>query len=502
MHRSRLWFLLPFLVLLVGCSRDPKAQAQRYVEQGNKFFEKEKFKEAAIMYRRAMQRDGHAGQAYYKLGLASLKLSAYSDAYKYLRIATDEQPDNLDAFVQLGDLTLAAAAQGPKEKVKLLEEAKEMGTKILAKDPNNADGHRLIGQVAQLDQDAETAVKELKIAHDLKPDLAPLALIYAEALAQNKQLSESEQLTKSIIPNNKNFAPAYDFLYMVYVSQKRLPEAEQTLKLKSDNNPTNGTYLLQLIFYYYATNQREAMDAALKRLDDDKNIPNGRLLAGDFLFLRLREFDRARQEYEAGVVSSPKEKSLYQKRLVELYSQTNRSNDANKLLASVLQADPNDSDAIEMRAALRLQTGSADEISLAASELQSLVTKTPNNHLLRFRLAQALMAKGGPVESEQARLQLETAIKLRPDFILAQELLGKLFLLKNEGAKALESADHVISQDPKNLQAHLTRSSALLLLNDIPKAHQELDFITQTYPQNADARYQVGFLAWQEKDFA
>src|SRR6185437_8458781 len=71
----------------------------------------------------------------------------------------------------------------------------------------------------------------------------------------------------------------------------------------------------------------------------------------------------------------------------------------------------------------------------------------------------------------------------------------------NDSAKALQAADRLIGIDPNNLQGHLVRSSALLNLQQNDKAHAELDFITKTYPQNAEARYQVGYLAWKDKDF-
>ena len=57
MKSRKLLLLLPVVFFLASCSRDPKVQAQRYVENGNKFFEKGKYKEASIMYRRALQKD-------------------------------------------------------------------------------------------------------------------------------------------------------------------------------------------------------------------------------------------------------------------------------------------------------------------------------------------------------------------------------------------------------------------------------------------------------------
>ena len=87
MNRSKLWILVSALMLLASCSRDSHAQAQRYLENGNKFFAKDKFKEASIMYRKALQKDLRFGEAYYRLALTDLKLAAYSDAVRMLLVA-------------------------------------------------------------------------------------------------------------------------------------------------------------------------------------------------------------------------------------------------------------------------------------------------------------------------------------------------------------------------------------------------------------------------------
>ncbi len=130
------------------------------------------------------------------------------------------------------------------------------------------------------------------------------------------------------------------------------------------------------------------------------------------------------------------------------------------VLATILKDNPKDNDAIAMRAALMLTTGNRDQINMAANDLQSLVTKTPNNHLLRFNLARALVAKG---DVEAARLQLEEAIKLRSDFIVAREMLARIYMAKNDPAKALKAADDILALDRNNLQAHLIRSSGAAL---------------------------------------
>jgi predicted Zn-dependent protease len=184
---------------------------------------------------------------------------------------------------------------------------------------------------------------------------------------------------------------------------------------------------------------------------------------------------------------------------VELYAATNRNAEANKILAQVLSDNPNDSEGIAMRAALRLTTGDRDEINLAVTDLQGLVAKTPGNHLLHFNLARGLLAKG---ELEPARLELLESIKIRGDFLSAHEQLAKLYLGTSQAEKALQEADAILKLDGNNLAGHLIRSTALLALNERDKARKEVDYVALNFPQNSEARYQIGYMAYLDRDFA
>jgi len=499
MHSKKLWSVLPVVLLaLASCARDPKVQAQRYLDNGNKFFSKAKYKEASIMYRRALQKDLRFGEAYYRLALTDLKLQNYGDAVRMLLRAVELEPNNADATTKLADLYLLASTQDSGHQDQLTKDATELADKLVKQNPTSFDGHRLYGQLALLRRDPATAVKEFAIANQSRPYQTDLSMAYFQALASNKQPEEAEKLAKDLIAREKNFGPMYDLLYLFYAREKRLTDAEELLKLKTANNPESSDFILQLAAHYYVTKRRPEMDATLLRLADEKKFPEGHLVAGDFYFFRLREFDAAQRQYEMGIKDFPKDKAQYQKRLVELNATQGKSNEANQLLAAILKDDPKDSDAIAMRAALMLSTGNREQINLAANDLQGLVAKTPQNHLLRFNLARALLAKG---EIEPARIQLEEAVKIRADFLAARELLAQIFLSKGDPAKALKEAEGIITLDRNNLRAHLIRSSALLSLGEKEKAREELDLIAKAYPQNPEARYQIGFLAWQDKDF-
>jgi tetratricopeptide (TPR) repeat protein len=494
MQHRKLLAILPLLLVLASCSRDP----QTLIDNGNKFFAKGKYKEAVIMYRRVVQQNPRNGEAYYRWALTDLKLGAYSEALHMLRRAVELQPNNTDAITKLADLYLLASTQDKSHQAEALKESKDLVARLLKLDPRSYDGHRILGQMALLNRAPQEAVKELEIANQVKPFQPDLVLLYFQALVQNDQFPDAEKLAKEMIEKEKTYAPIYDVLFLQYTRLKRTDDGEKILKLKCDNNPNNANYLMQLAAYYYVLNRRPEMDAVINRVIDEKKYPEGHLLAGDFYFFRAREFDHAEIQYEAAMKAFPKDKALYQKRLVELQATVGKKQEANALIAAILKDNPKDNDAIAMRAALMLTTGDRQQVNLAANDLQALVTKNPQNHLLQFNLARALIAKG---DVEGARIHLEEAVKIRTDFIAAREILARIYLAKNDPGKALKAADEIIGFDRGNLQAHLTRSSALLALNDRDKAREELDFIGKAYPQNPEARYQVGYLALQEKDY-
>ena len=498
MKSRKLLLLLPVVFFVASCSRDPKVQAQRYVENGNKFFEKGKFKEASIMYRRALQKDLRFGEAYYRLALTEINLAAFGDAVRSLRRAVELQPDNADASVKLADIYIIAAAQDKGNSQQYLKEAKDLADKLLVKDAKSYDGHRIEGQIALLENDAPLAVAQLQAAALLKPDQTELSMAYVQALAANKQFDEAEKLALSVIDKHPTFAPMYDALYLYYMNAQKLTQAEGILKRKVENNQRQSNFRVQLAAFYLYTQKHAEFEKTMLELNHESQYPDGHLVAGDFYFYRTRDFDAARAQYDAGQKAFPKEKAIYQKRMVELLAITGKSAEANQLLAAILKDNPKDTDAIAMRAALMLTTGDAAQINQAVNDLQSLVAKAPDNHLLHFNLARGYLAKN---DTEQARLQLEAAIKLRPDFVVARDMLARIYLNKKDYARALKEAEDAIAMNKNDLEARLTRASALMAIGDGKKARDEIEGILQVAPNNPDARYQSGVLAWQQRDY-
>src|SRR3954462_10966586 len=108
-------FLLAVMVVLAGCSRDPNVVKKRYLESGNRYFARGKYKEARIMYLDALQKDQRFGAAHYRLPLTAVKLGQLRDAVNGFRraieLSPEQESDKWDAMVRLSEIYLLVARE-------------------------------------------------------------------------------------------------------------------------------------------------------------------------------------------------------------------------------------------------------------------------------------------------------------------------------------------------------------------------------------------------------
>ena len=225
---------------------------QSHVENGNKFYDRSKYKEASIMYRRAIasNADPRYGEAYYRLGLTALKLSDPGGGYKMLLNATDLQKDNTDALTKLTDLEILFGSQGGRQGEKLVEDALEHAKKLATMKDGAYDSARMQGQIALIKKQTPEAITFFEKANQLKPDQANLILALFAALTQDNQFPRAEGIAKNLISKQKDYGPIYDLLYVQYMLRKQPVEAAQVLKQKVDNNPKSVQFVLQLAAHY------------------------------------------------------------------------------------------------------------------------------------------------------------------------------------------------------------------------------------------------------------
>ena len=497
MKRAVLAILL-LLSFLGGCNRDPNVAKKKYVENGNRYYEKGKYKEALIMYRNALKRDMRYGEAYYRSGLAEMKLGQWGGAARDLQRAVELQPENLDAHTTLGNLFLSAYIQERKRSKPLLTELKGVSDKVAQRFPNSYDDARFKGYIALFENDAPKALEYFGKANKLKPYQQDLVLVYMQTLAAVNKAAEGEKLAYDLLKKDPAALPVYDALFLQYMKERRLPDAERILKSKVENNPKVADGYLQLAAHYYGLKRRPEMVATLDRLSSNsKDFPSSELVVGDF-FLRIRDLDQAAAHYQEGIKRQPKEKHTYQKRIIEVMVKQNKKDEAQQLVTEILKEDAKDPEAIAIRASLSLLTGTREQLQSAINDLQTVVSRMPENPVLRYNLGKALLAKGN---MQAARIQFEEAIKLRPDYLLPRITLAQIYLQNSEFGKVVQASQEILTYDDKNVPARLLRSRALMNLGEVKQARTELAETASQFPDMPEARLQIAALDLQEKNF-
>ncbi len=491
------------LIVLAGvsCSRDPEVVKKKYLQNGNRYLDKGKYKEAYIMYRNALKKDPRFSEAYYRVAMTELRLGLPMAALRDMRRAVDTDPNFTipDARVQAGNLLIGAYLATDSRPPALKDELRAMSTELLKHNPKSAPGLRLRGYLKLMgENDPHGAVDDFRLADQISPYETETVLPLVQALQRIGQTAEAEQLGKSLIERHKDFIAMYDVLYMSYLRANRTDDAEAILKLKAANNPNEPNFLLQLAQHYYRFGRRAEMQQALDRLlANRKAYPMGPLQAAKF-YSATRDFDSAMKQLQEGARTDSEHKADYQKEMAQVLVAENRKDEAVRLLEQILKANPKDERAQAMRSSLLIETGDPHQIQQAIAELQAAVTQDSKNPVLRFNLGKALVAKS---LFEQARVQFQEALKIRREYVPARLALAQLFLINHEFASAVQTAKEVLEFDPHNLTARLVRTGALAAMGNRAQARAELGDAIAQFPASADAQLQLGLLDLGEKRY-
>src|SRR5438132_8522160 len=129
----RLFLILALMAIVFsGCSRDPNVRKHKYLESGQRYFEKGKYREAAIQFSNAVQVDSRYGDAHYNLAQTFLKLQEWTRAYQELGRTLELQPENYQAHIDMANLLIAG---------RNLKDAQEHTDLLLQKRPNDPQVH-------------------------------------------------------------------------------------------------------------------------------------------------------------------------------------------------------------------------------------------------------------------------------------------------------------------------------------------------------------------------
>ena len=489
------------LFLLTGCTQSP----EKLIATANKYHDRHKYKEASILYQKAILKDKTNAEAYYREGLNLLDDRDPVNAVKYLRRAVDLNPSNTDAEVKLAELYLTAYASNPTRFRPVLVEVKDLVGKILSHDPNSFEGLRLKGMLALANQDLDEALQDFAKANQIQPYSRELVGWYAQSLVQAKKQEQAIELVKDMLAHDKTWSPGYDFLFVQYSSQGDKKDAEAILRQHVANDPHSAGAMIVLANYLLANNRFDEAQAVMQPvLSDKKDFPNGRGLMGDF-YLRAKKYDLALQQFQAGAAENPKEALLYQQRVVQTELLEGRQDQALQLAKTLAEKNPDDSTVNEMYASLLMNTGKSQDLTAAIDTLKKLVQKHPDDAVVHLDLARGYLnlndadqSLGEAQEAIQEEMKQHTP---RPQVLVpARVIAARIYEDRGQHSKALEMTDLVLRTQPTNPEARLIRDRAWAATGQSDQAQTDLESLLQQFPQMNEARIVLGDIYLSEKE--
>ena len=491
------------LLFSTACTQSP----ERLIAAGNKYHAKKKYKEASILYQKAIAKDKTNAEAYYRAGLNLLDAHDMGGAANYFRRAVDLKPDNTDAESKLAEIYLTAYATDPRKFKTLLPDIHDLTAKILKRQPNSFDGLRLQAMLYLTDKNVDKALETFAKANQVKPYSRDLIGWYAQTLASAQRTGEAETLIRDMIAHDKSWGPGYDLLFLLYTRENNRDKAEAVLRERLQSDPTNPVAVQNLASYLAATNRFDEADKTMQRvLSDRKSFPDARQMTGDFYF-RTGKYDQAIQQYQAGVNEDQKNALLYQERIIITDQAMGKHDAAMDLARGLASKNPKDATVNEMYASLLLQRGTKADANRSLPELKALVQGNPNSAALHLDLARAYFtleeSDKALTEALQAIQYEEKARPPRPAVLLtARVIAGRIYEDRGQHTKAAEQADQVLAAAPKNPDARLIKDRALIGMNEADKAQTDLEDLIQQYPQMNDTRLQLGNLYLNQKQYA
>jgi tetratricopeptide (TPR) repeat protein len=479
---SLVCLLLAAAVFLAGCANPEKAKAE-HVAKGEAYLKDSKFQEASLEFRNALQIDGNLTAAHWGLARAFEGLERFPEMLDELRstVRLDTNKDYLDARIKLGNYYLA----GSRGRTDVVTESENLAKQILEKDPNNIEGHILMGSVLFAQKQTDKAFDELNHAIQLDPKRVESYLSLARFYLVTNEREKAEELYTRAISVNPNSPLAHTEYGKFLTQQNRSAEAEAELLKAVEVGPTDRNSRFVLASYYLIKGQLDKAEAsykALAALEPDK--PESQAGLADF-YSTINRTDDAVRIYQEILAKSPDyRQGRY--RLGEILLTRGDTQGANAQIDEALKVDKHDRQALLLRARMKAQRGH-DELKSAVEDLNDVLRQEPNSRTGLYFMAQINFTLG---QIDKARAFASDLERNYPDYLPAKLMQLQLTLaggdykgattLASELLSRLEKAAPDRENSPQLLaeireKSYLSRGTAQLQLKNAAGARQDFE---------------------------
>jgi len=490
-------FLVGFLIaaLFTGCSRDPNVRKQKYLESGDRYFEKSKYREAAIQYSNALQVDSRFAHAHYQLGQTFLKLGDSSRAFEELSRAVELAPDNYRAHIDLANLLVAARNPDGSPNQDYVKQARVHLDLLHEKQPQNPEVLEAWANYYSAQNNFAAAMQEMQKGIAADPNRSESYLGLALLQLRSNLLDQAEGNFKKAAELDPKAMNAQLALGGFYQSRNRMLEAEWQFKHAIDLAPKDPAPREALVRLYMAQGKKAEAEALLQQAKSDlADNSEGYRMLGDYYFAS-GSLDKATAEYSSLHNDHPKD-MLVKKNYIQLLILKNRLEEAGKLNDEVLKLNPHEVDALVYRGQIQLRRNDAGG---AVDSLQDALKNDPGNATAHYQLGVAFEMQHNDARAES---EWREAVRLRPDLTDAQRALAALEIRRGDVDALMQTAQQIITGAPQAPDGYLYRALAEMYRQKYSDSEQDLTKAMGLAPGSPAPYVQMGNLHQRQKQYA
>ncbi len=473
--------------LLAGCSKDPNVRKQKYLESGQRYYDKGQYHEAAIQFQNAIQVDSRFAEAHFKLGQTATKLNQWTAASQEFARTIQLNPDHYGARLELAKLLIFSRQFPP---------AKEHLDLLVQKDPGNPEVYLALATYYDTDtKDEAAAFAAVHKALQLDPNRSESYLSLGILDVQNQQWLEAETNLKKAVELDPKSVDALIALGNFYQARGRYPESEQVYRRAIQTLPTDADPRLALAGLFLAQNKLGMAEDFLRQSKTDfPENSKGYCMLGNF-YIQTNQMDKALAEYAGLYQAHPKDPDV-RKNYIKLLIMKGSVEDARKINDPILKSQPSDIDAQIFKAEIEIRGGKAND---AADTLQGVLKIDPDSAEAHYQLGLAFDQMGS---TNRSGSEWREAVRLAPDFLDAHVALAGTAIRQGDWSFLAQEAEQIRTSAPANPQGYWLHAMADINRKQYASADGYIKQALDRDPNNAPAYLQLGDLRLAQNQFA
>ena len=449
MQTSKMLFRIVTLTLaaalIASCSKE--AKKTRFLAEADSYFKAGNYDKAKVSYLNVVRLDPQNALAFERIGTMWLEDGSPLRAAAFLVKANELAPKNDQNRIRLTRCYLAIGR---------FADASKQALKVLEQTPDNEDAIIALTEAARSKEDIQAAEQHLE-KYPKKDDVS-FHLASANLFLSSGDLAAAEKALRPALTVNPNSSAAHMALGDLYLLKKDQKQAGEEFKKAAELAPVRSMERLK-----YAAFMSAAGDTAeTRRISTEMTTQAPDYLPGWTL-------------------------------LAELAFKEGKYDEALSLLENVFSREPQYIDGHRLESEVLLAKGDTRK---ATEVLERLDQTYPDTPLIKYELARAYLKKNN---MNQAKVVLDQAISINPNYAEAILLLADINLRSGHGEAVIEPMTRLLKRSPELRPAALLLAAAYGSLDRFDDAAVITGEEAKLAPRDPQAQMALGLTLRQAK---